>query len=135
MDENTGSCGCGQVQLKLNADVLNTVNCHCDMCRSHNGAAFSTYAALPLNALEFTQGDDLISEYAFGTAKKHFCGHCGTPIFNTNSQYPGACMLYLGMLANHKALTPAVNAWCESQLSWVNEISSIHSLQQGVPGK
>ena len=135
MKENTGSCSCEQVQFKLSSEVLTTVNCHCHMCRENNGGAFSTYAVLPLSSLEFTKGSDIIREYELGSAKKMFCSECGTPIYNTNSKYPSACMIYLGVLKNHEELVPVVNSWCDSQLPWVNNLPEIQNLAEDVPSK
>ena len=133
MQQLEGSCGCGSVQYKLNSEIMNVVNCHCNMCRKHNGSAFSTYAALPFKSLQITQGDALIKHYSLDIAKKHFCNKCGTPLYNTNDHYPGACMIYSGTLNTSNTLTPGINVWCESQLAWLNELSAISSLPQGVP--
>ena len=102
------------------------------MCRHHNGASFSTYVVLPIKALEVRNGKELISEYEVGTGNKRFCSNCGTPLFNTNEKYPGACMIYLGTLNTVTDLLPKVNVWCESKLGWVDAISDIQSVSQGV---
>ena len=135
MEKIVGSCGCGDVQYQLNSAIMNVVNCHCNICRGHNGSAFSTYAVLPFKSLKITQGKSLISKYRLKSASKHFCGNCGTPIFNTSDNYPGACMIYLGTLFSSNNLTPAVNVWSESQLAWLSSLSTITSLPQGVPTK
>ena len=135
MNIHSGSCGCGAIEYTLNMAIGNIVNCHCNMCRSHNGAAFSSYAALPFKALEVTKGSDLISEYRFGTGIKRFCRNCGTPLFNTNEIYPGACMIFLGTLNNVSDLVPRVNVWCESKLKWVDSLSEISNLPQGIQSK
>ena len=84
------------------------------MCRSINGASFSTYAALSFHSLDITQGNEAIHEYALGTGIKRFCKQCGTPLFNTNDKYPGACMIYIGTLNSIDDLNPGVNVWCDS---------------------
>jgi len=132
MNLHTGSCLCGEVKYKLNSEIMKVVNCHCNFCRSHSGAAFSSYAALPFAALELTKGQEILSAYKFGEGEKHFCRECGTPIFNINNKYLGACMVYLGTLEKAQNVTPMVNVWNESKLGWVDEVSAIHSLDQGV---
>jgi len=99
----------------------------------HSGAAFSTYAALPYADLEITQGQEQLRAYEVSEGKKHFCDHCGTPLFNLNNKYPSACMIYLGTLENAATLTPKLNVWCESQLDWIDRITSIHSCAQAQP--
>ena len=105
------------------------------MCRHHNGASFSTYVALPFKDLEVTKGNELITDYNVGTANKRFCSNCGTPLFNTNEKYPGVCMVYFGTLNTVNDLRPKVNVWCENKLSWVDNISKILSMAQGVESK
>ena len=135
MNLHSGSCLCGEVNYKLNSAILKVVNCHCNYCRSHSGAAFSSYAALPFASLEFTKGQEKLNAFPIGDGKKHFCRECGTPIFNVNNKYPGACMVYLGTLEKARDIIPMVNVWCESKLGWVDTLSSIHSLAQGIERK
>ena len=132
MKEGNGSCGCGAVEYALTAKIMNVVNCHCNMCKEHSGASFSTYAVLPFTALEINKGGDEVSQYKLGEGQKHFCKKCGTPIYNTNKKYPGACMIFLGTLKNSTSYTPKINIWCESQFSWVSEVSKIDCLEQGI---
>lgn len=135
MDKTKGSCACSAVEYQLNSEVMNVVNCHCDMCKNHNGSSFSTYAVLPFKSIEITKGEEFIQEYSAGTGKKRFCKRCGTPLFNTSEKYPGACMVFLGTLSSPSDYVPKVNVWCESQLTWVCGVSEIASLPQGVQRK
>lgn len=135
MNTHSGSCLCGEVNYRLNSEIKKVVNCHCNFCRSHSGAAFTSYAALPYAALEITKGQEKLSSYQSGEGKKHFCSVCGTPIYNLNNKYPGASMIYLGTLAKARDITPTINVWCESKLGWVDNVSSIPSLAQGVERK
>lgn len=135
MDLHNGSCFCGEVKYKLNSEIIKVVNCHCNFCRSHSGAAFSTYAALPFSSLELTKGQEILSSFKFCDGEKHFCRECGTPIFNINNKYPGACMVYLGTLEKARDIIPMVNVWCESKLGWVGNVSSVNSLDQGIERK
>jgi len=130
-----GSCLCGSVSFKLNTPVLNVVNCHCNFCRSHSGAAFSTYAIVKRSGLEIVKGEEKLKSFGKEAANKNFCGECGTPIFNVNGKYLGACMVYFGTLENRNALAPQINIWCESMVDWANSIQSISSLPQGVESR
>jgi len=132
MKSRSGSCLCGEVNYILNSEIMKIVNCHCNFCRSHSGSAFSTYAALPYTSFDITKGQEKLSHFQTGDGNKHFCSVCGTPIFNLNKKYPGACMVYLGTLKTARDVTPTINVWCESKLGWVDTISSIRSLAQGI---
>ncbi len=132
MNHQNGSCYCGGVKYQLNSGILNVVNCHCNFCRSHSGGAFATYAALPYSAFEITSGKESLRSFQTGGGKKHFWGDCGTPIFNLNDKHPGACMVYLGTLEGARGIIPKVNVWCDSKLGWIDSVSSLPSIGQGI---
>lgn len=131
--EISGSCLCNAVRFKVDSAPKVVVNCHCNFCRKHSGAAFSTYAAVPEAALEIIAGQDSISAFEVKeNAHKHFCRQCGSPIFNKNVRYAGLCMIYLGTIADPQNLVPAANIYCESQLPWVSAVGEITSFEQGI---
>lgn len=133
--ENTGvsgSCLCGVVKYRVNAEVGRVVNCHCGMCRRMNGSAFSSYAVIPRQALEILEDDALGAFAVTERATRHFCTQCGTPIFNLNSKYDGACMVYLGTIENGEVYSPSLNVYCESMLPWLDGVTSIEGLEKGV---
>lgn len=127
-----GSCGCGAVTFKLSSPPKKVVNCHCNFCRKHNGAAFSTYAVVAETDMEITAGQGHITAFEwYQNGHKHFCSRCGTPIYGKNARYPGLCMVQIGTIAADCELTPAANIYCESALDWVNDVAQIPSFEQG----
>ena len=131
--EISGSCFCNAVQFKVSGAPKAVVNCHCNFCRKHSGAAFSTYAVVPETALEITAGQDSISAFQVKeNAYKHFCKQCGSPLYNKNARYQGFCMVYLGGIAESSNILPTANIYCESQLAWVPGIAGIRSFSQGI---
>jgi hypothetical protein len=115
----TGRCKCGAVSLEARS-VSRVVNCHCGLCRSINGSAFSTYAVVSFADLKVDGGQGVASYQVVERARKHFCSVCGTPLYNTNTKYAGVAMLYVGILNESAALIPAVNVYCDDKLSWVD---------------
>lgn len=109
MSAKTGSCICGEISYRLNSDIRNIVNCHCNFYRGHSGAAFTSYAVLPHASLEFIKEEERLSVFRVQDGRKHFCSQCGAPIFNLNEKYPGACMVYLGTLDDVSDITPKIN--------------------------
>jgi hypothetical protein len=131
--EISGSCYCDSVQFKLNVAPRAVVNCHCDFCRRHSGAAFSTYAVVPETAFEISSGQDAIAVFELkADAFKHFCKRCGSPIYNKNARYPGLCMVYLGGLSGCSAIVPTANIYCDSQLAWVPELAGIRNFAEAI---
>lgn len=84
-----------------------------------NGSAFSSYAVIPYKVLELLGEENLAAYSITGRASKHYCSTCGTPIFNLNSKYAGACMLYLGSIEQSEVYTPSLNVYCETMLHWL----------------
>ena len=128
----SGSCGCGAITYQANTTPKAIVNCHCNLCRTVNGSPYSTYAAIRFNKLELK--DEAANLTAFAPAEgvtKHFCKICGTPLYNLSNQYPGTCMVYLGTLIECKTSELTFNVYCESKLSWVSDLDSYPSFNQG----
>ncbi len=133
MSELSGTCACGVVEYTIEKKARLLVNCHCGSCRKRNGSAFSTYAIIPKKFFTISRGDEHVKSYeAIDEGMKHFCHHCGTPIFNDNYKYPDHYMLYLGMLENQAKLRPKYNLYCDSQLPWVNKISDLANFPQSM---
>jgi hypothetical protein len=131
--EITGSYFCNAVQFKVNGAPKSVVNCHCNFCRKHGGAAFSTYVAVPEEALEIISGAEFLATFPFAEdAHKHFCKQCGSPIFNKNARYPGLSIIYLGAIAASSNFVPTANIYCESQLAWVPAIAGLRAFPQGI---
>ena len=127
----SGSCCCGTIRYHVDSHPRHIVNCHCNLCRTMNGSAFSSYVVIPHNALTVS-GEEHAAHYPVTEgARKHFCRNCGTPLFNVNNRYPGVCMLYLGTLADGVRHIPSVNLYCDSMLAWVPDIGSATRIQQG----
>ena len=133
MSEFKGSCHCGNVSYAVLGNIVSVVNCHCRLCRSLGGAAFASYVVVRQAELSLQGKESLASYAATDKATKHFCKICGTPIFNTNPvSYPSLVMLYLGTLASSPSITPKINIFCESKLSWVDGIASITGFPQAI---
>lgn len=128
----SGACKCGSVTFRADADLRRIINCHCNMCRQMNGSAFSTYAVIPRKLLVIS-GDENLGDYKVTVAaRRYFCKKCGTPLFNTNEIFPGACMIYLGTIERSAGHLPSVNIFSESMLGWVETIGALAKFQQHV---
>lgn len=129
----SGSCICNAVQYKVSGTPKAVVNCHCNFCRKHSGAAFSTYAVVPEAALEVISGNDLVATFQIKeNTHKYFCKQCGSPVYNKNARYPGLCMIYLGGISATEDIAPTANIYCDSQLGWIPAIAELRSFAQGI---
>jgi len=122
----TGQCACGAIHYQIHTRIRQAVNCHCNMCRTHNGTAFSSYGVVPESRFELQDAENLLSGYGFSDrVRKHFCSRCGTPLYNTNSRYEKYLMIFLGTLKESREVVPNANIYCSSQLDWVKAIDAI----------
>lgn len=128
----TGSCFCQAVQYRITSAIPLAVNCHCNQCKKAGGGAFSSLAVIRERHLEIVAGEDCLTTYRLGeNVAKHFCRHCGTPIFNRNRLYPGRCMVALGSLDNPAAVVPTANIHCASKLAWVLTAAGMQNFEEG----
>jgi hypothetical protein len=131
MSEIKGSCCCGKVSYTLAGEVKSIVNCHCNLCRKMNGAAFSTYVVVLASEMKLAGGD--VKTFGISSeSTRTTCENCSTPLYNENPKYAGLRMLYFGSLDQQAALTPAINIYCESEVDWLGELPTMKRLDQGV---
>ena len=129
----TGSCLCGVVKYATSSDFELVGNCHCNTCKKITGSAFEAFAVISRESFTLSAGEDSLVEYKVSPmAKKHFCGICGTPVFNQHRLAPGKLVVHVGSLDQPGRLTPAVNLYCESMLPWVADIQSCRSFAKGL---
>jgi hypothetical protein len=74
-----GGCHCGKVRLRVTDDLTRVSECNCSIC-SKKGYL---HLIVPPERFELLSGRDDLSTYTFntGTAKHHFCRHCGVAAF------------------------------------------------------
>ncbi|MBL4766626.1 MAG: GFA family protein [Rhodobacteraceae bacterium] len=77
---HTGSCLCGGVAFTISSDLAPPSICHCSQCRKQSGHVWSS-THIPLSALAFTADNTLQWFNASDTAKRGFCGTCGSFLF------------------------------------------------------
>lgn len=76
-----GGCHCGQVRIRVQADLTQISECNCSICTMKG----ILHLVVPLDRFELLHGEDAITTYKFGTgvAKHTFCRHCGIHAFYT----------------------------------------------------
>lgn len=126
-----GSCNCKNVTFTTTPLPKLVLNCHCQMCRKMNGAAFSTYAVFDDADFKLT-GGKLTTVAVSASATKSFCSDCGTPIYNQNPKYQNLTIVHLGALDNADTLTPVIDTYCDSQLGWIAKLHTQKQLPQGI---
>lgn len=125
-DNYQASCACGKVHFILDGEPHTTFNCHCAICRKMNGSAFSTYSVFGKDDLRVTEGEEEIQTVQMGDhGTKHFCRHCGAPLYGLHKQSSNICLVVLGAMDTGGPIRPISNVFCRSKLPWVFEIDKM----------
>jgi hypothetical protein len=98
-----------------------------------NGSAFSTYSVFSKDALRVTEGAEEIQTAQMGDhGTKHFCRHCGSPLYGLNRQVSHICLIILGAIDTGGAILPISNVFCRSKLPWTFEIDKMINHEMGL---
>ena len=114
----TGSCLCGQISYQAQAQILFQAHCHCQACRKNGGSAYAALAFVPIESLNWQGQTSTFSHDADSgnTMTKHFCGHCGSQLFGTNSAKPERIHIKVGTMEDATWFQPQCNVWASSRL-------------------
>lgn len=94
---NKGSCLCGSVTWEITAEPIESVNCHCKMCRKAHGAAFASYWFVLHDKFRWTGNTDSIIRYeSSNLLTRSFCDTCGSVVPFPGTHWdaivvPGGC--------------------------------------------
>ena len=116
-----GGCLCGKVRYSAEAEPAFVGVCHCKNCQKHSGAAFATVVAIPRPALSL-QGSPRVYDDRGDSGKilhRHFCGDCGSSLFDEAELMPGIAMICAGTLDDSEGVEPAAEIYCDSAQKWV----------------
>ena len=76
----TGGCLCGAVRYEVRGPLRAVVDCHCTLCRRTSGH-FAAFTATRPEDLVLIESEGLRWYRASATARRGFCGVCGSSLF------------------------------------------------------
>ena len=81
-----GSCHCGAVRFRFDADITDVYQCDCSLC-AMKGA---TMTSVPKDRFTLVSGEESLSEYRWntGVARHYFCSTCGIYPFHSKRAMP-----------------------------------------------
>lgn len=82
MTSLSGRCLCGGVEFSIVADEPERADaCHCTQCRRWSGHYWASVNG-SIGSLSFSKGEDRLKWYrASDSARRGFCGECGSSLF------------------------------------------------------
>ena len=120
-----GSCRCGAVRLRITAQPLLTMACHCRGCQKMSASAFSLSAAFPAASFAVTEGEPVIGGL-HGATRHLFCPHCLSWMFSRPQGLDDLVNVRSTMLDDAALFAPFVEFWTSEKLPWATT-SAAHS--------
>ena len=119
-----GSCHCGAIAFTAQIDPGRVRICHCTDCQTLSGTAFRVVAPCSETDFQLLRGTPRIYvkiAQSGNRRQQHFCGDCGSPLYATSDEPPGARKLGLrvGVLAQRANLPPKRQYFFRSVLPWL----------------
>ena len=124
MNENakgfSGRCLCGAVTFESSAEPQAVFHCCCEDCRRSSGTGHCTHIVIPESSFSLTGDVTFFAHKADSgnTVTKTFCGTCGSPIYSTNSGYPGAVFPRASVLNDPEMVRPQMVVYASRAVSW-----------------
>jgi len=112
-----GTCRCGEVQIRISAQPLLTMACHCRGCQRMSASAFSLSAAIPTNGFEVVRGEPVVGGLRNPELRHFFCPHCMSWMFTRF--LPEFVNIRVTMLNDASWFAPFVETWTQTKLPWV----------------
>lgn len=86
MGRHFGSCHCGAVTFRLDADIVELTTCDCSLCVKRNALMTKVHE----RELTILTGADLLALYQWNTrrAQHYFCSRCGIYTFHRKRAAP-----------------------------------------------
>jgi len=123
MTKVAGSCLCGSVRYRSDAEPAMTAVCHCENCQRQSGTALSIIVGVPAGSIVF-ENEANLATYAdraeSGRAvNRRFCKNCGSPIVSLVEMMPNLHFIKAGTLDDKSWLKPTMHLWTDSAQPWV----------------
>ena len=112
-----GSCLCRSIQFEA-GQVGFFGHCHCSMCRKAHGAAFATFAGVPIEDFRFVTGGERVKLYESSPGSfRAFCPTCGS---NVPTESADNKMVYIpaGLFDDDPVARPTVHMFVDSKAPW-----------------
>ena len=131
-----GSCLCGKVKVRVAGGIDKIIHCHCSLCRKNSGTAFATNGFVKKAEFEITSGRAELTIFEFKPGRqRHFCKHCGSPVFSSNDDNPEFIRVRLGLLDSPIIERPMSHNFVESKASWHDLDANLPRYAEFEPGR
>ncbi|WP_105374013.1 GFA family protein [Neorhizobium huautlense] len=127
-----GSCRCGRVRLRISAQPILTMACHCSGCQKMSASAYSLSAAVPAEGFEVIEGEPVIGGLHGPDAHHYHCPHCKSWMFTHPEGMDWFVNLRPTMLDDAKWFSPFIETYTSEKLPWATT-PAVHSYETFPP--
>jgi len=115
-----GSCLCGQFSYEIHGKMGEITHCHCPTCRKAHAAAFSSVAAVQLEDLVITTGEELLKFHESSPGKRrYFCSNCGSHIYAKRDDQ-NHYIFRMGTIEDDPGTRPGQHIFTRYKAPWYN---------------
>jgi hypothetical protein len=114
----TGGCLCGAVRYEAQGTPQLSAICHCRMCQRASGGPFMGLIFMPSDGVRLIKGE-LLVYHSSPTARRHFCGRCGSPII-FERPVRSLSAIVVGSLDDPNIFKPQMHVCAESAMTWLD---------------
>jgi hypothetical protein len=117
----TGGCLCGEIRYVVDFAVERLVACYCTDCQRMTSAGGSVNAVIPASAFRLAKGQTRVFTKKADSGNdlhRHFCGNCGSWIYNPMGGDPEQNNSEAGTFDSHEGMKIRLNVWTRSRPPW-----------------
>lgn len=119
LPSHTGSCLCGRVTFRIDAELEPIQVCHCMQCRKAQGGPFATNIPVAAAAFHLLSGAESLKVYASSPGKERlFCGHCGSPVYSRRPSLPLVVRVRAGLINEALQVRPSLHMHTHAKCNW-----------------
>ena len=121
MKTRIASCSCGQLTATTTGEPARVSVCHCLACQRRTGSVFGAQARFTSEQVTFSgQAIEFVRVGDEGShARFRFCPNCGSTVYYTFDENPGAVAVPVGAFAEPGFPSPTFSVYEERMHSWV----------------
>ncbi len=124
-----GACLCGAVTFEVTPPTKWCAHCHCTMCRRAHGAGMVTWFGAPSASFRLVTGDDELRWHqSSATARRGFCGRCGSPLFFEGERWPGEIHIARASVAGPIDREPTAHVFFDLRVGWLDVHDDLRKL-------
>jgi hypothetical protein len=114
-----GSCLCGAVRYEAERLATPIGNCHCNVCRKAQGAAYASTARVVRSDFRWTSGEDRLTAFASSAGKlRRFCSVCGSHMISEWVAEPQV-VVRVATLDDDPGVRPSLHIFVGDEVAWL----------------